>query len=254
MTLGRGGSDTTAVALAHALDASCEIYTDVRGVYAVDPRIVPNARRFSFIRYGDMVAMSSAGAGVLMDRAVLLAERLGIPLRVKLSPSLGETEEGTLVSFRDEKEEAIEVDDLSMIGLAIRQNIAVVTVTGIRNRPGKAAKIFECLSDIIIGDANQGPSGKKASISCWIDREDVDKVRAAIPNCKIQEDLASLTLVSPGMKEGKGYLARMTRALANTRTNIEMISTAGGSILVVIRAEQVAQAAREIAAEFGLCE
>lgn len=253
VTLGRGGSDTTAVALAHVTEASCDIYTDVRGVYAVDPRIVPTAKRLPFITYADMLAMSSAGAGVLMDRSVMLAQRLGIPLRVKLSPSLGETDEGTLVYFRDEDEQTIEVEGLAMTGLAVRNNIAAVTIGNIVNQSGEAAKIFGSLADVMIGDAIQGKSGPVASISLWISEEDVPKVTAAIPDCSIQRDTACLTLVSPGMKEGKGYLARMTSALAKAGANIEMIATAGESILVIIHKDHIKQAACQIAEEFGLC-
>lgn len=255
VTLERGGSDTTAVALAHVLNASCDIFTDVKGVYAVDPRIVTNARLFPFINYRDMLTMSSAGAGVLADRAILLAQRLGIPLRVRLSPSLGETDDGTLVFFRHKNEGPIELDDVSsMIGLAIRNDVSVVTIRGIGNQPGRAAEIFESLEDVVIGDAIQGQGSRTASISLWIDRDDVDKVRTAIPRCKIQKNVACLTLVSPGMKEGTGYLARMTRALAKASVNIVMISTAGESILVMIEAKKVSKAAQAIAAEFHLCE
>lgn len=254
LTLGRGGSDTTAVALAHALKASCEIFTDVNGVYAVDPRIVPNARRFRFITYPDMRAMSAAGAGVLMERAVMLAQRLGIPLRVKLSPSLGNTDEGTLVSSRDDRDEVIEVDDWGMTGLAIKSNIAVIAVNNIPNKPGEAARIFGLLEDVVIGDAIQGPSGETATISCWISEEDAERVGTAVPNCEIQGGAACLTLVSSGMKEGHGYMARATAALARADANIQMIATAGDCILLIVRNDDVKKAACEIAAEFGLCE
>ncbi|MDP2932680.1 MAG: aspartate kinase [bacterium] len=255
VTLGRGGSDTTAVAVAHELHAdACNIYTDVAGVYTTDPRVVPSARRFAFVDYTTMLSLSSAGAGVLMDRAVLLAQRFGVRLRVLLSPSIGDPDEGTIVYFRDERLQAMEAEGDDLTGLAIRQDVVAVTFPGLPNRPGQAHEIFEALKEVVVGDAVQGSGTEDvASISCWVAEEDSSRVKGAVPKCEIQ-DAACLTLVSPALKEGSGYLARMTGALGKVGVNIEMISSAGTSVLVIIRRADIAQAAQAVAQEFDLCE
>ena len=255
VTLGRGGSDTTAVAIAHWLGASaCNIYTDVSGVFAVDPRLVPNARRFSFIDYSTMLALAAAGAGVLMDRAVMLAQRFSMRLRVLLSPSFGEPDDGTVVYFRDERQQAMEAEVDDLTGLAVRKDVVAVTFPGLPNRPGQAREIFEALADIVIGDVAQGSgTGETASISAWVAEEDAPRVQVVFPQSQIQV-AAVLTLVSDAAKEGKGYLARMTRALGRAEVNIEMFSSAGNSILTVIRREDLERAAQAVADEFGLCE
>ncbi len=253
ITLGRGGSDTSAVALAHALKASCEIYTDVRGVFAVDPRIVPSAKRLEFISYDDMISMSSAGAGVLMDRAVMLARDLGVPLRVKLSPSYGKPDEGTLVSFRQNQAE-IETNDLAQTGLAIKTRVAVVTIPNLPNTPGQAAKVFARLREVVIGDAVQGTSGKRASVSIWVSEEDLPRVQSVIEGCEVRAGMACLTLVSAAMKEGSGYLARFTGALSRAKANIEMLSTAGTSMLAIIKQREINAGANAVAKEFSLCD
>lgn len=256
ITLGLGGSDTTAVALAHALQAeNCDIYTDVDGVYAVDPRLVPSARRFSFITYSDMLDMSAAGAGVLMDRAVLLAQIHNVPLQVLISPSKGKTTGGTLVSDRPENQQILEDNAAGKIGLAIRKKVAVVTVSNIADQPGMAAEIFSPIKDIMIGDAVQGKTGTNASISFWVDAETVK----AVSNClkkhspQIDKSCVCLTLTGSGMKEGKGYLAGVCESLGQTGVNIRLISTSGTSILVIIAEADLPKAAQAITKKFDLC-
>lgn len=255
ITLGRGGSDTTAVAIAHELQASaCNIYTDVAGVFTVDPRLVSAAHRFPFIDYSTMLSLAAAGAGVLMDRAVMLAQRYGVRLRVLLSPSFGEPDEGTAVYFRDERQSAMETEAEDLTGLAVRKDVVAATFPELPNRPGQAHQVFQALADIMVGDAVQGSgTGNTASISAWFAEEDASRVQAAIAKCQIQP-AAVLTLISDAIKEGKGYLARMTGALGKAKVNIEMISTAGNSILVVVRRESLQTAAQAVADEFGLCE
>jgi len=257
ITLGRGGSDTTAVALAYTLGAeSCEIYTDVDGVYALDPRVVLTAKRFDFITFGEMLQMSAAGAGVLMDRAVTLARDLNVPLRVLISPSKGETTGGSLVSYRDPSESHIETNSVSRLGLAIRKKVVIITVFELVDKPGVAADIFEAVSDFVIGDAIQGQSQKKATIYFWVDIKDIEAVKNRLQD-KYQIEIGSgrvcLTLVGSALKEGKGYLARLTRALADAEVNIEMISTSGTSILLIIAEEKLQQAAMAVAQKFDLC-
>ena len=254
ITLGRGGSDTSAVALAHALNAEgCDIFTDVDGVYAVDPRIVPNAKKFGFVSFSDMLAMSAAGAGVLMDRAVALARDHNVPLRVLLSPSKGQSSGGTLVAYRP-LNSSIEDDNVSTTGLAIRKNVAVINIGALDNAPGVAAAIFDAVKGVVIGDAIQGHAANQASLSFWIDLADQEQVLGVLqdyhPN--INTNCACLTLVCPNMKEGQGYLARLTKALADTNVNIEMIASAGIGILVIVNADKLSDAAQAIAHEFEL--
>ena len=256
MTLDRGGSDTTAVALAHALQGECQIYTDVDGVYAVDPLLVQNARRFDFITFGDMLAMSAAGAGVLMDRAVLLAQTHKVPLRVLISPSKGTSTGGTLVSDHDTMDARIEVDAPTQMGLAVRNNVAVVTINNVAHQPGAAAAIYEALANIMIGDSIQGKSTKNtASISLWVDTDSLEVVRQKLTAYAIQVDtnLACLTLVGSAMKEGKRFLARLARVLGDANVNIQMQASSGTSILTVIAADDLPKAAMAIAEKFGLC-
>ncbi len=256
VTLGRGGSDTSAVALAHVLEAAaCEIYTDVDGVYTVDPRTVPQAKRFSFITYSDMLAMSAAGAGVLMDRSVLMAQIYNVPLRVLISPSKGRTTGGTLVSDRPEDQQTLEDDTTGEIGLAIRKKVAVVTISNIADHPGMTAEIFSPIKDIMIGDAVQGKTGETASISFWVDAENTDAISQCLNNWSPQIDTSCvcLTLTGSGMKEGKGYLAGVCRSLGQTGVNIRLMSTSGTSILVIIAEADLPKAAQAIAQEFDLC-
>lgn len=257
ITLGRGGSDTTAVALAYTLEAECWIFTDVDGVYAVDPRLVPNARRFDFISYSDMLAMSAAGAGVLMDRSVSLAQTLNVFLRVLISPSKGQTTGGTLVSDHDTSDRQIEAADvLNQMGLAVRNNVAVVTITNVAHQPGAASEIYAALSDVVIGDSIQGKSTENtASISLWVDADSLEIVRQKLTAHAIQVDtnLACLTLIGSAIKEGKGFLARLTQILGADKINIQMQASSGTSILTVIAADDLPKAAMALAQEFGLC-
>jgi len=257
ITLGRGGSDTTAVALAHALKAECQIYTDVDGVYAVDPRLVANAKRFAFITYSDMLAMSAAGAGVLMDRSVLLARTYNVALRVLISPSKGQTTGGTLVGDRDTGDGRIEADELSQMGLAVRNNVAVITINNVPHQPGMAAAIYKKLEAVVIGDLIQGKSTEStASISLWVDSASLKLVQEQLADQSIQTDtdLACLTLIGSAMKEGKGFLARLSQVLAQAGINIQMQASAGQSILTIIAAADLSKAAAAIAAEFNLCQ
>lgn len=252
VTLGRGGSDITAVVEAHEFGTLCEVFKDVDGVYAVDPHLIPEARRFGYAPYRDMVDLSSAGAKVLAHRAVLLAQRLHVPIRVLLSPSIGQTTGGTLISFRDDNHQFLE-EDSERTYLAVRKKVAVITASNLPNQPGEAAKIFKALEDVVIGGAIQGRSGEQANISSWVNLEDIPKVKSRLPGLEVQTDCACLTLIRLAMQEELGYLARLTVALGTVGVNIEMQATSENSISVIVHDTEVQQAVEALASEFGLC-
>lgn len=256
-TLGRGGSDATAVALAASLNAwKCEIYTDVDGVYAIDPRIVPSAKRFPRINYQQMYEMSASGAGVLMDRCVLIAQAHNVRnLCVLQSPSVGQTDGGTIVSS------AYSCADMEntayLAGIAIRKDVAVLNINDLPNEPGIAAKVFKALADINILDAAQGQGGERAAISILIDQDDSERALAAMKKLKdidasTRQSLVAITLIDPLMKENPGYFYRLASTLANEGINIEMITSTQTSIMAVVRLERLHCAAWSLAREFDL--
>jgi len=257
VTLGEGGSDLTTVALAARLKTNyCEIYTDVDGVYTIDPRIVPRAKRFPEITYSPMLQLSGAGAGVLMDRCIMLAQRLGIKIRVKLAPSLGKTSGGTLVHFESSPQD-MEGSILTQSGVAIQKEMALVNIYNIPNVPGRAKEIFKLLKEINIINAIQGQGGKKASISTLCSPDDLPKVMAQLKNVKdikISKSLevAGLTLVNPVIKEEPGYLYRVSEAMARVQVNIEMLSAPGINISVAVKKEDLEKAANALGQEFDL--
>ncbi len=260
-TLGRGGSDVTEIVLTAALGLKrCENYTDVDGIYAVDPRIVPKAKRFSQISYNQLIQLTGAGSGKLMDRAVILAQNLGVEIQVLRSPSLGETDGGTLVCSGS----TLETMELlwSQPGVAV-QRLRLVKISNIPNNPDVASKIFGALSDINIIDIVQPPSKEKAEISLLSLPQDLSKVLSrlyGIKESKLVEgieisdplEVAGLTLVDPLMKEGPGYLGRVSKAIGNAGINIEMFSSSGTTIQVVVKEENLGRAAQSLAEEFGL--
>lgn len=263
-TLGRGGSDLTAIAIAGALRLpECEIYTDVDGVYAIDPRLVPHAKRFDSIVYSQMIQLSGAGAGVLMDRCVGLAQNLGVRIRVEKSPSLGVSSGGTLVHSGSTLEE--------MEGFWLHAGVAIqkgslVKVADIPNKPGMVAKIFEALTDINLIDSAQVHGALNADVAIFCALEDVAEIAARLHKLSKQDrDLrtisvsegfcvAGLTLVYAPMKEEPNYLLRVARSMAKAGVNIEMFSSAGTTILAVVKEEDLGKAAESLGEEFGLLE
>ncbi len=260
-TLGRGGSDLTAIAIAGALGLGyCEIYTDVDGVFMIDPRIVPGAKRFVRISYSQMIQLSGAGAGVLMDRSVALAQNLGVEIRVLLSPSLGESSGGTLVCSGSSLEE--------MEGFGTQPGVAVqrmvqIKISGARNSPGVAGGIFGALSDVNIVDSAQVPGAEEADIALLCLPEDSPRILARLQEARktglvgeigISEPLgvAGLTLVDPTMKEEPGRFGKVFGAIGNAGVNIEMFSSSGTTILTVVREEDLEKAARALGKEFDL--
>lgn len=262
VTLGRGGSDLTAIALAAALgQRHCENYTDIDGIFAIDPRIVPKAKRFSQISYSQLVQLTGVGGGKLQDRAVALASSLGVEIRVLLSPSFGKKSTGgTLVCSGSDIEE--------MEGFWTQPAVAIqrgsqIKISDVPNQPGVASKIFGVLSDINILDSAQIPGAEKTDISLLCLPEDAPailsrlhgiKEAGLVGEIKISEPLAvaGLTLVYPLMKEEPGYLQRVFEAIGRAGVNIQMFSSSGTTILAVVREESLERAANALGEEFEL--
>jgi aspartate kinase len=258
-TLGRGGSDTTAVALAAALGADvCEIYTDVSGVFTADPRIVPEARKLHAVSHEEMLEMAASGAKVLMLRSVEYARNYGVLVHVRSSFS---DEEGTWIKEEDERmEQAI------ISGVAHDTSEAKVTILGVPDRPGVAARMFRPLADegVNIDMIVQNVSADgRTDISFTIPTDDLaraepllravaDEVSAL--GLETDRDIGKVSLVGAGMKSHPGVAADMFDALADAGINIEIISTSSIRVSCVIRAGEVEKAVRVIHERFKLAE
>jgi aspartate kinase len=256
-TLGRGGSDVTAVALAAALKADvCEIYTDVTGVFSADPRVVPKARRLSRVSFDEMMEISATGGRVLMLRSVELARRHSVPLHVRSSFTW---EPGTWIVEEDPTMEQAVVsaitDDTSE---------AKITVGGVPDRPGVAARLFRELADRGINVdmivQNTGTNGM-TDISFTVPKTDLDVSRDACNLVKADigaaevttdDDIGRVSIVGAGMKSSPGVTALMFETLSEHGINIEMISTSSIRISCVLRADRVADAVRYLHSAFGL--
>ena len=262
-TLGRGGSDTTAVALAAALEADvCEIYTDVDGVYTTDPRVVSCARKIGSITSEEMLELAAAGAKVLHLRAVEYARRHGVALHVRSSFS---NEEGTIVY--DPKKghpKGEKVEEPIITGIAFEKSEAKVTLAGVPDVPGKAAQIFELVAktnaniDMIVQNVSED---NRTDISFTVPLADGRKVietleaeREAIGYGRLQYDdqIAKIAVVGAGMRDASGVSAQLFRALFDAGINIEMISTSEIRISVVTRADVMEDAVRALHTAFGL--
>lgn len=257
-TLGRGGSDTTAVALAAALHAdACEIYTDVDGVYTADPRIVPNARKLSEVSYDEMLEFASLGAKVLHNRSVEMAKKYGVQLVVLSSMT---NAEGTVV-----KEEA-SVERMLVSGVAADKNTARISVIGVKNEPGIAFKIFNLLAkkginvDIIIQSI--GREDRK-DISFTVARTDLDETIAYLNENKetltasdVQYELevAKISIIGAGMTSNPGVAAKMFEALYSANVNIKMIATSEIRITVLIDEADANRAMRSVHDAFDLAD
>jgi len=259
-TLGRGGSDVTAVCLAAVCGCCCENYTDVDGIYATDPRVVPNAKRFEHISYHQLTQLASVGGGKLMDRAVLLAQNLGVIIRVMLSPSFGTSTGGTVVCSGSTLSK-IEVEE-SQAGLAI-QRLNMVRISHVPNQPGAAAKIYNALHKINLRGSIQAPAKEReASISILFSDSVSQEVQTALamlkadimPSIKIStlETLAVLTLVDPLMDDRPGYLRDVCDALGEAEINIVSQASPGITIEVMVGLKDLNVAAEVIAAKFNL--
>ncbi len=257
-TLGRGGSDASAVAIAQAAKANmCEIYTDVDGVYTIDPRLVPNARRFKKINFMQMITMAGAGAGVLMDRAVQIAQTHNIPIKVLLSPSFGESTGGTIVSARGH-EKNIE-ESIFLTGISIKKEVALINISNIPNKPNQAALIFKKLENINILDATQGKAEERASITILLEGKDLEEAvnkLHELPEIQISASngLVSLSLIDPAMKDNSGYFTKVTEALGIAKINIDLLSSGETAIIVTVHENVLKNAANVLAEQFQLID
>ncbi len=257
-TLGRGGSDTTAVALAAGLGADvCEIYTDVDGVFTADPRIVPTARKIERVTYEEMLELAASGAKVLALRSVEYARRYKVPVHVRSSFS---AHTGTLVT----EEEAMEQPIIS--GVAHDRSQAKVTVVGVPDVPGKAAQIFQVVAtagvniDMIVQNVSAAKTGL-TDISFTLPAAEGATATAALADARDEigfvslqydDSIGKVSLVGAGMRSSPGVSARLFGALSSAGINIEMISTSEIRISVVTRAESLDDAVRAIHTAFGL--
>lgn len=264
-TLGRGGSDTTAVALAAALHAEiCEIYTDVDGVFTADPRIVPNARKLDRVSSEEMLELAAAGAKVLYIRAVEYARRHGVTLHVRSSFN---NNTGTLV-FNAEAARANgeTVEEPIIAGIAADLSEAKVTVVGVPDIPGKAALIFKIVAktnanvDMIVQNVSAASTGL-TDISFTLPKSEGQQVLTALTNeqenvgfksLQYDDQIGKLALVGGGMRTNSGVSAKLFEALYEAGINIEMISTSEIRISVVTRADTINQALRVVHTAFGL--
>ena len=256
--LGRGGSDTTAVALAAALHAdACEIYTDVDGVYTADPRKVPNARKLKEITYDEMLDLATSGAGVLHNRSVEMAKKYGVPLVVRSSLN---NSEGTVVK------EVVSVERMLISGVALDTDAVRIAVLGLRDVPGVAFKVFDTLAkkninvDVILQSI--GRAGTK-DISFTVNKDDLDDAVATLEESQerlgfkelhSERNIAKLSIVGSGMLSNPGVAAKMFESLYNEGVNINMISTSEIRITVLINEKDGIRAMNAVHDAFGLAD
>ncbi|MBZ0157232.1 MAG: aspartate kinase [Alphaproteobacteria bacterium] len=259
-TLGRGGSDLSAVAIASALGADlCEIYTDVDGVYTTDPNIVPGARKLQKISFEEMLELASLGAKVLQTRSVEFAMKYGVPIVVRSSFN---DNPGTLVTKEDEEMEKVVVS-----GVAYDKNQAKITVTGVPDKPGIAAKMFKGIADAsIIVDMivqNVSSDGRFADISFTVPRTDSKKAlqlteeiarELGATGVTLRDDIAKISIVGVGMRTHSGVAAQMFETLARHGINIIMISTSEIKVSCIIELKYTELAVRVLHDTFGLAE
>ena len=253
-TLGRGGSDLTAIALAAALRADlCQIYTDVDGVYTADPRLVSSARKLDEISYDEMLELSSLGAKVMQSRSVEFAKKFGVVFEVRSSLN---DNPGTLV-----KEETQSMESVVIRGVSLDKNQAKVTLAAVPDKPGVASRIFKAIGeatinvDMIVQTASHGAGAPATDISFTIDKPDLLKAQKVLENIKsdigyreviADEKIGKLSIVGVGMRSHSGVAAKMFEALAEANVNIDMISTSEIKISVVIDAAKGDQAVKAV--------
>ena len=253
-TLGRGGSDTTAVALAGAMQADvCEIFTDVDGVYSTDPRVAPGAIKLKEITYGEMLEMARLGAGVMQPRAVEMGHRYGVPIHVRSTFS---DEEGTIIR----EEYTMKANQYAITGVADDTNVAKVSLVGVENVPGVAHQVFQALADKsidvdMIVQSIRTTDDKCTDIVFTITRDDVNLAKQvldtlsttmSIEECIINENMAKVSIVGAGMLGQPGVAAKMFGILSDENVNIEIISTSEISISCLIAEEHIKTAVRAI--------
>jgi aspartate kinase len=260
-TLGRGGSDTTAVAVAAALHADiCEIYTDVDGVFTADPRIVPNARRIEKITYEEMLELAACGAKVLMLRCVEYARRYALPIHVRSSYSL---KPGTIVTGSMED---LAVEQAMITGVAHDRSEAKITIVGVPDEPGMAARIFEIVAtaetnlDMIVQNVSTEGTGR-TDISFTLPKTDGPAAMAVLSKAQekvgfktllFDDHIGKVSLIGAGMRSHPGVAAQFFAAMADAGVNIEMISTSEIRVSVVCRDTDLDSAVRAVHDAFEL--
>ena len=258
-TLGRGGSDLTAIAIAAAIKADvCQIYTDVDGVYTCDPRVVPTAKKLDEISYDEMLEMASSGSKVMQSRSVEFAKKFGVIFEVRSSFN---TNPGTIV-----KEETMNMEQVVVRGISVEKNQAKVTVAHVPDRPGTAARIFTALAaagiiiDIIVQNVSVAGT---TDISFTLNKDELPKATAALEplvrevgakEMRAQDGIAKLSIVGIGMRSHSGVAARLFEALSDGGINIQMISTSEIKTSVILDEARIAEAANLAHAAFGLGE
>ena len=256
-TLGRGGSDLTAIAIAAALKAKmCEIYTDVDGVYTCDPRVVPEARKLETIDYDELLEMASSGSKVMQSRSVEFAKKFQVPFEVRSSFN---TNRGTIV-----KEEPLGLENVVVRGISIERNQAKVTITNVPDKPGTASRIFTTLAeanviiDVIV--QNVSMSGT-TDISFTMNGDELEKIGGMLDavareigagEVKRQKGVAKLSVVGIGMRSHSGVAAKLFECLGHGGVNIQMISTSEIKIAVILDEAKIESAARLAHEAFGL--
>src|SRR5580658_5523484 len=241
-TLGRGGSDLTAIALAAALKADlCQIYTDVDGVYTADPRIVPTAKKLSEISYDEMLELAGLGAKVMQSRSVEFAKKFGVVFEVRSSLN---DNPGTIV-----KEETRSMEGVVIRGVSLDKNQAKITLVAVPDRPGVAAHIFKAIADanvnvdMIVQNIGHNAASPSTDLSFTVDKPDLPKAKKVIDGLKeklgfreviADEKIGKLSIVGVGMRSHPGVAAKMFETLAGAGVNIQMISTSEIKISVVV--------------------
>ena len=253
-TLGRGGSDLTAIALAAALEADlCQIFTDVDGVYTCDPRVVQSAKKLEDISYDEMLELASLGAKVMQSRSVEFAKKFGVVFEVRSSLN---DNPGTIV-----KEETKSMEDVVIRGVSLDKNQAKITLVGVPDKPGVASLIFQRLAtsainvDMIVQNISHGTETPATDLSFTIDKPEVAKALEVIDTMHKEvsfgkvltdENIGKLSIVGVGMRSHSGVAAKMFEVLANAGVNIQMISTSEIKISVVIDLDQAEGATNEV--------
>jgi aspartate kinase len=253
-TLGRGGSDLTAIALAAALQAElCQIYTDVDGVYTADPRVVTNARKLPEISYDEMLELASLGAKVMQSRSVEFAKKFGVIFEVRSSLN---DNPGTLV-----KEETLSMESVVIRGVSLDKNQAKITLVGVPDRPGVAAHIFKAIAegnvnvDMIVQNISHNDGSPATDLSFTVDKPDLLKARTIIEGLRdklglrqiiADEKIGKLSIVGVGMRSHPGVAAKMFETLATSGVNIDMISTSEIKVSVIVALDKGEQAMRAV--------
>jgi aspartate kinase len=256
-TLGRGGSDTTAVALAAALGAKeCEIYTDVDGIYTTDPRIFKKAVKMSEISYDEMLELASLGAGVMHPRSIEFGKKYDVRIHVRSST---DEIEGTIITY-----EVPQMEGIVVSGATIQKELAKISMIAVDNIPGNAAKIFTHLAKakVVVNDIIQTEiSPQKANISFMVSTSDLDSAKEATAsikkqvNCQeifVREDIAEISVVGVGMRSHYGVAEKMFGALAESKVNIDSITTSEIRISCAVDKDQAEKALEAVCLAFEL--